>query len=235
MLDRAGFEAIGIADYARFLDGDAQDLPRRPVLITFDDGRLDSYRGADRILAERGMRAVMFAIAGNVGEGGDFYLSWDELKRMAGSGRWDVQEHAGALHVNVTKDASGGEGPAYAWRRWEGDGLEGFGSWRARVSADVLWGKQTFADRIPGFVPWAFAVPYGDYGQESTNDPRIPRFFPRFLLRHFKAVFLTRPPEYTTSASPRGGLGRIEIHSDTTTNQLHRWLTIGMPDGGKGG
>jgi peptidoglycan/xylan/chitin deacetylase (PgdA/CDA1 family) len=236
MLGRAGFETIGIADYVRFLEGDTRGLPPRPVLITFDDGRLDSYRGADRILAEHGFRAVMFVIAGSVGQGRDFYLDWSELRRMATSGRWDVQAHAGVLHSNVPTDGHAGTGPAYAWRRWvAGSGLESFSEWRKRVAADVLWGTRALADRVPGFVPWSFAVPFGDYGQERTNDPRIPLFFRRFLLRHFKAVFLTRPPEYTTPRSPRAGLGRIEVHTDTTTDQLYRWLAARMPQAEKGG
>jgi hypothetical protein len=47
MLKRAGFQTISIGQYVRFLQGDVRGLPPRPVLITFDDGRLDSYRGAD--------------------------------------------------------------------------------------------------------------------------------------------------------------------------------------------
>ena len=35
----------------------------------------------------------------------------------------------------------------------------------------------------------AFAVPYGDYGQEQTNDPRIPAFTLPWLDRHFSVVF----------------------------------------------
>ena len=45
---RAGFESISLAQYTRFRRGDSRGLPARPVLITFDDGRLDSYRGADK-------------------------------------------------------------------------------------------------------------------------------------------------------------------------------------------
>ena len=47
MLAADGFHAISIAQYARFAGGDVAALPDRPILITFDDGRLDSYQGAD--------------------------------------------------------------------------------------------------------------------------------------------------------------------------------------------
>ena len=58
MLRRAGFHTISIAQYVRFLAGDSTELPDRPLLITFDDGRLDSYRGADKVLAQYGFRAT---------------------------------------------------------------------------------------------------------------------------------------------------------------------------------
>jgi peptidoglycan/xylan/chitin deacetylase (PgdA/CDA1 family) len=230
MLDQAGFETVTIAEYVRFLQGVTVNLPERPILITFDDGRLDSYRGADRILAKHSFRATMFAIAGFVEEQSSFYLTWDELRTMASNGNWDVQEHAGVGHVNVRYDAAGHEGPAYAYRQYvPGRGLETFAQYKRRVTQDVLWAKQTMSEQLPGFNPLSFAVPYGSYGQDRTNDARIPRFMSRFLSQHFQAVFMTDPPQYTTPATSRAALGRIELHADTGTDQLYRWLRDRIP------
>ena len=44
-------------------------LPAKPVLLTFDDGRLDSYRGADAPLQRMGMHAAMFVITGRIESG----------------------------------------------------------------------------------------------------------------------------------------------------------------------
>ena len=62
-LDAAGFHTLDAETYARFARGEDVALPSRPVLVTFDDGRLDSFRGADAVLERYGMRATMFAIA----------------------------------------------------------------------------------------------------------------------------------------------------------------------------
>jgi poly-beta-1,6-N-acetyl-D-glucosamine N-deacetylase len=230
MLRRAGFESISIADYVRFLQGVGENLPKRPILITFDDGRLDSYRGADKILAENGFRATMFVIAGHTEEHSSFYLNWGELRWMMKSGRWDVQEHAGVMHENVTYDAAGHEGPAYAYRQYRpGEGLETFAEFRARVRRDILWAKSTMSDELPGFMPWAFAVPFGSYGNDGTNDARIPGFMRRFLERNFQAVFMTEPSAYSTPASRTAALPRFEIHGDTRTDDLYRWLRDRMP------
>ena len=230
MLDRAGFETVSIAQYVRFLQGDVDGLPPRPILITFDDGRLDSYRGADKVLADHDFRATMFVIVGRVDSGGSFYLNWQELRMMAESGRWDLQEHSGVGHVNVVYNAAGDVGEAYAYRRYvKGLGLESFGDYRQRVREDILWGKTTMEQKIPGYTPWTFAVPYGNYGQNGTNDSRIPEFLNRFLRRNFLAVFLTRPPKFTTAFTPRGKIGRYEIHTVTSADRMYTWLRAGMP------
>jgi hypothetical protein len=225
MLEQADFHPISIAQYASFMQGDKTQMPERPVLITFDDSRLDSYRGADKVLAKHEFRATMFAIAGHVDKKNPFYSNWEELRGMAASGRWDIQEHSGVGHINVDYDAAGNQGPFYAYRRWSpGAGQESFGDYKARVTQDILWGKRLMAEQIPGYTPWAFAVPYGNYGQSKTNDRRIPRFLNSLLRENFQTVFLTTPAEFTSPADDRSTLGRFELHTDTTADRLYDQL-----------
>ena len=42
------------------------------------------------------------------------------------------------------------------------------------MRSDIEWGQETLADHIRDYRPLAFAPPYGNYGQDGTNDPRIP-------------------------------------------------------------
>jgi peptidoglycan/xylan/chitin deacetylase (PgdA/CDA1 family) len=230
MLHDAGFRTISIQQYIRFLDGDRAGLPQRPILITFDDGRLDSYRGADKVLARFDFRATMFVIAQHADEGSSFYLTWDNLREMAKSGHWDIQEHAGNGHYNVrwgkgAKDT----GPFYAYRRMTGNGLESFDAYGKRVVKDVEWGMARLKKEIPGFAPYAFAVPYGNYGQLKSNDPRIKTFFGGYLQKRFRAVFVVQPSGYTTQNTPRGRIGRLEVHTYTTAGRLYTWLTERLP------
>jgi peptidoglycan/xylan/chitin deacetylase (PgdA/CDA1 family) len=230
MLDRAGFDTISMEQYVRFLGGDKQDLPDKPVLITFDDGRLDSYRGADLVLARHGFRATMFVIASAAKADDNFYLNWDELNRMADSGRWDIQEHAGDGHRNVTVDAKGHSGPFYAFRRYsKQDGLESFSAYQRRVVADVLEGRRLLEQNVPSYKPLSFALPYGDFGQLETNDARIPKFFNAFLTRYFAAVFVVKPAGFTTANTHRGQIGRYEVRTYTTARRLFNWLHDGVP------
>jgi peptidoglycan/xylan/chitin deacetylase (PgdA/CDA1 family)/glycosyltransferase involved in cell wall biosynthesis len=56
-----GFETITFRDYDRFLQGQGR-LPRRPVILTFDDGYEDNYTIALPLLRDSGCRAVIFAV-----------------------------------------------------------------------------------------------------------------------------------------------------------------------------
>ena len=60
-LARRRFTTITFADYAAYLAGE-KPLPRRPIILTFDDGYSDNYTLALPLLRERGMRAVVFLI-----------------------------------------------------------------------------------------------------------------------------------------------------------------------------
>ena len=61
-LVRRGYSAITFRDYGAYLDGE-RDLPRRPVILTFDDGYADNYTNAFPLLRKHGMTAVIFLIA----------------------------------------------------------------------------------------------------------------------------------------------------------------------------
>jgi peptidoglycan/xylan/chitin deacetylase (PgdA/CDA1 family)/glycosyltransferase involved in cell wall biosynthesis len=61
-LARRGYSTITFRDYAACLDG-ARALPRRPIVLTFDDGYADNYTNAFPLLRKHGMTAVIFLIA----------------------------------------------------------------------------------------------------------------------------------------------------------------------------
>jgi peptidoglycan/xylan/chitin deacetylase (PgdA/CDA1 family) len=73
-----------------------QPLPRRPVLITFDDGYEDTYRHAVPILREHGYTATFFLVAGLVGASTVWLqaerglslrlFDWDTARRLEAEG-----------------------------------------------------------------------------------------------------------------------------------------------------
>jgi hypothetical protein len=231
MLRAAGFRSISIAQYDRFQHGDSTGLPARPILITFDDGRLDSFRGADQILAEEGFRATMFVITGQIERKNSFYLDWAELNRMHSSGRWDIQPHAYRGHVQIPVDRRGDRAPFYAMRRYlRSTGEESFADYQRRVALDLFTLAGQFKNQA--IDVHAIAVPYGDYGQQDPgNDPRIAPFALSLMRSQFGTAFVQDDhddPPYTT-ATDGGRQRRWEAHSSTTAEQLYEWLSANDP------
>jgi len=62
-LQRHGYRAISLLDIVH----QDRDLPRRPVVITFDDGYQCLHRHAFPALAQRGWTATIFLVAGALG------------------------------------------------------------------------------------------------------------------------------------------------------------------------
>ena len=226
-LSAAGFHAISIEQYARFAAGFTAALPDRPILITFDDGRLDSYRGADAALGRYGMRATMFVITANAAASARGYLSWAQLRAMAAGGRWDVQEHAHAGHVRIPTGPGGRTGPYYANLIYRNGTREWFSVFKRRVTSDILAGRGLLASQIPGFQPFAFAVPYGNYGQQSTNYAPIPAWLGSWLTRAFSVVFVQDHAVYNLPGNLIGQ--RYAIRASTTAGTLLGWLAEALP------
>lgn len=231
MLKLAGFQTVSIAQYHRFQLGDSSGLPARPILITFDDGRFDSYRGADSVLARDGFRATMFVITGPIADRNPFYLNWTELHRMRASGRWDLQPHAYRGHTLVTVDARGDWRPFYAMRRYlRSTGEETFAAYQRRVAGDLFTLAGQF--RAQGIPVYSIAVPFGDYGQQDAgNDPRIVPFTLGMMDSQFGTVFVQNNdnnPPYTTPTGA-GPQQRWEAHTSTTAAQLYDWLRAHDP------
>ena len=128
----------------------------------------------------------MFVDVGRVDGGDPEYLTWQELATIQDSGRWQLQLHSGKGHTQIHYGSGPDDyGPFYAYEQ-PGEDFDG---WRDRVHSDIAWGQTTLADHISAYRPLAFAPPYGSYGQDGTNDPRIPDDLLAWLTQRYDAVF----------------------------------------------
>jgi Polysaccharide deacetylase len=220
LLDHAGYDTVALGDFVRFVNREAVSLPARPLLLTFDGGRLDSWRENDAILRELGFSAVMFVNVGCVEETEPECLTWDGLSRLQRSGRWDVQLQSGTGGVQIQYGPAPEDvGPFYAYRGSE----EVLGGWRERVFSDVTYGEQQLQHQVEGYRPLAFAPPFGNYGQAGTNDRQIPRELLARLELSFEVVFTQDRSGFARPGAPNP-LGRFEITRDTTEERLYALL-----------
>ena len=74
-------------------------VPKRPVVITFDDGYSDNYTNAFPSLKNHGLKATFFVITDGVDDG--YYMSSEMLKEMQSDGM-SIQNHT-ANHLELDK------------------------------------------------------------------------------------------------------------------------------------
>ena len=87
---RKHFDVVTFADVEAALDGGPR-LPRRPLIITFDDGYEDNYRFAFPILRDHGLSATFCICVNHVGT--DRLFWWDQIA-------YSLYTHPGT-HVTV--------------------------------------------------------------------------------------------------------------------------------------
>jgi peptidoglycan/xylan/chitin deacetylase (PgdA/CDA1 family)/UDP-N-acetylglucosamine:LPS N-acetylglucosamine transferase len=97
---RRGLQAITFADYLAFSQGDKprRDFPRKPFILTFDDGYLDNYHNMLPLTQQFGFRGVLFLL-------GDF---------AARGNFWDTGEDADANRLMTTEQKA-----AFVAHGWE--------------------------------------------------------------------------------------------------------------------
>jgi peptidoglycan/xylan/chitin deacetylase (PgdA/CDA1 family) len=224
MIKHAGYQTIGLQTFVDFVRGRRVKLPPRPLLLTFDDARADSWTGSESILQELGFTAVMFVDEGRVSSCEPEYLTWDELRDISESGRWTMQLHAGPDGHQYIRYGSKPEetGPYYAYEQPDED----FSQWQDRVRSDIEAGQNQLHEQIPGYEPLAFALPYGAYGQQGTNDERIPADLLAWLTGRYEAVF-TQDRNALAQAGSHQPLGRIQVTRATSGGELHSELQTG--------
>lgn len=89
LIRNGGYETLTVSDVVQGLRR-PEDLPERPVALTFDDGFADMHRAVLPLLAERGMTATAFVPTASVrarSTDADWrHLSVTELRELAANG-----------------------------------------------------------------------------------------------------------------------------------------------------
>lgn len=104
-LKEAGYQTVTFQQLIDFVENGV-DLPKKPILITFDDGYVRNYEIAYPALKERDMQATIFIIGNSVGK--DTYketgspmiphFSYKQAQEMVKSGIISIQSHTYDLH-----------------------------------------------------------------------------------------------------------------------------------------
>lgn len=97
-LKNNGYETISLREFI-LAKKKKFTLPKKPVVLTFDDGYKDNYENLLPILEEMGMKATVYIVTNAIGTGE--YLSYEELKEMQDRGV-ELGSHT-ANHIPLTE------------------------------------------------------------------------------------------------------------------------------------
>ncbi|MGW8065707.1 polysaccharide deacetylase family protein [Streptomyces ziwulingensis] len=134
-----GLTPIGTAELAAAWRS-GRPLPKRPVLITFDDGYEGVHRHALPVLTAYGFPATLFVSTGwlrgpyDTGSAPDTMLDWDQVRELAAAG----VEIGGHSHTHPQLDQLGEE----------------------RLRSELIHCRESITDQL-GAAPVSFAYPYG--------------------------------------------------------------------------
>ncbi|WP_026610948.1 tetratricopeptide repeat protein [Methylocaldum szegediense] len=226
-LKKEGYQSITMRQLLDFLEGKNVDLPPKPILITFDDARADSFRNADPVLAETGFKATMFVPVADVATRGAYTVVWSEIRRYFATGRWDMQCHSTEGQHYVPVDKEGHMGRFLVNRLWleEQGRQETSEEYAARIDADYRNCLEVLRREVPGAEIIAFAYPFSDQGHKSlSNEPAAFKLNHETVQKYFRMAFHVENDHLVTRNSPRYYLPRFEVPREYTGSDLVRQL-----------
>ncbi len=229
-LKKAGWNAIGLDDFYSFIRGE-KTVPAKSFLLTFDDGRKDSYYPVDPILRGLDYKAVLFAIEKfSILDKNNYYLAKNELQEMVASGRWSIEAHAAQSHSNTfVVDNRGTLGPFFSNRLWlptEGR-FETPDEFTARVTNELRTARGGL-ESLLGTSVTSFAFPFNNFGEDDSNFSEAASI----VVEATRSVYSLAFFQYSTAkifsqnyegqfADSNGFLiKRIEVHADWTPQVL---------------
>jgi peptidoglycan/xylan/chitin deacetylase (PgdA/CDA1 family) len=160
-LKAEGYRVIPLEELVEFTALGRQ-LPRRAVVLTFDDGYKSFVEFVRPILKELGFHATLFIYTDYVGAG-PTALDWDDLKSLAQEG-FTIGAHS-KTHGDL--------------KRRPGESGE---AWSRRLEVELAQPLQLFRARL-GLTPRMLAYPYGSYDAELADKVRDYGYRAAFTVR----------------------------------------------------
>jgi peptidoglycan/xylan/chitin deacetylase (PgdA/CDA1 family) len=184
-----GFSTITIDDLIGYQKG-TEALPKKPIVICFDDGYLNTYAYAFPLLKAYGMRAVLSIIGKDTDDFSEIdikdlsyaHANWKQIAEMKNSGVFEIQNHSYNLHLATSK--------RYGCTKNHGESPSHY----EKVLTDDLNKLQQEVYENTGYMPTAFTYPFGRISDESI--PIIKKLgFKASLTCDYGINIITKDPE----------------------------------------
>lgn len=215
-----GFNPIGLDDVREFYF-EGKLLPRKAVLMTFEQSRKGSYTETRDVMRGNRWRAVMFARADWMREGEPSALRWPILREMGLSGLWDIAAESDMGFKPIPAGPDGETGNFFSSPMWISteSRFEHPEEFMNRIKAEHERFIAEFKSNI-GAPPKAFAFPFGDYGQFDPRAEMTRMVNLAEVGRHYGLGFTLGPFGLNTKHSDPRRLNRLLVQSNWGPGQL---------------
>ncbi len=199
IIKERGYTTVVMQDLLDYVDN-GTPLPDKPIMLTFDDGYYNNYLYADPLLKRYGMKAVISPVCkwtefysdtpGQSDHAIYSHITWEEMREMAASGRWEIQNHSYDMHYCEAGKRKG-------TLRRASETLEAY---ETALRTDLSTAQQHLTT-LAGVTPTTFTYPYGAMCAEAL---------PIIKELGFRATFTceSRVNRITRDADCLYGLGR---------------------------
>ena len=215
------YSVVSLRDAVDALEaGSVRRLPKRPLVITFDDGHLGNY-GLLPMLREYGVPATVFVCTGIVGTSDDFWFDAvddsERYKRIPDAARLARLEHETGASVEVGERKRA----ALSWTELrEMSSLVDAQShtishpilpWceHDKAEREIAGSRVQLAEHLDGDV-YAFAYPNGDYSDREIEMLRDAGY----------SVALTVDAGFNSPQTHRLRLRRLPVADDASASEL---------------
>ena len=224
-LKKNGFHFINVDQLIQAHQG-KYSLPKKPVLLTVDDGYASFYKNAYPIVKANKIPVVLAVVGSwlepkedqSIDFSGDQIqrkdmLSWSELKEMQDSVLVEIASHSYNLHRGIVGNPQGNLEPAAVTRLYDAKsaGYEDDNHYQQRISNDLKQNNQLLIAhglKSPRVMVW----PYGHYNMQTV----------KIAKQLGMPVAISLDDGADSAKSSLGQLNRILIEGNMTTTDLAR-------------
>lgn len=180
-LKKDGFHFISVDQLIKANQG-SYKLPKKPLLLTVDDGYQSFYKYAYPIVKEKRVPVVLSVVGSWIETQGQQVsfgdqkiprsdiLTWAELKEMQDSGYVEIGNHSYDLHRGILGNPQGNSEPAATTRLYspESKSYESDQAYATRIYNDLKKNNDVLKQhgiRSPRVMVW----PYGQYNMKTVE------------------------------------------------------------------
>lgn len=160
-----GYTAVTVSDLVSYVKKEAE-LPKKPIMITFDDGFESFYKLAYPILKEKEIKSIV-SVIGKVterySENEDHNinysnLTFDEINKLISDNLVEIQNHSYDMHVSASGKRKG-------ISKLSGESSEDY---KKNLTEDLLTLQKILKIKC-GITPECVVYPYGAHSKETLS------------------------------------------------------------------